>query len=119
MGWEGRTAATQLTNITTSAKTFALEPESTSGEDITAHIEVAIDGSTDNAIVKVFGGQGATPTFSEKPILQFTIDNADDLTRIPFILSGWRHYQISVERDGSTDTIDTADLWGEGDGVNL
>jgi len=111
------TSMTQLTSITTEqtfTETIAADP----AEGIIVHVKVDFVATpTDNAIIAVYGGMNSSASWSDNPILEFTIDNGDDDVWIPFTLYGWRHYKIGVRRDGSTDTLTDADCRYEPDGI--
>ena len=110
VGWSGVTSATQLTSITTE-QFFTSVPQLDPNQ--ICHVDIDIDfptTPTDNAIVSVYGSLQGTPDYDDTPILQFTIDNGTDPNKASFTIFGVYQFRVGVKRDGTTDTITSADM---------
>lgn len=120
MAWGSKTASTQLTSITTE-QFFSQTPTLNPGE--TAHVEVEADfpaSPTDNLIVAVYGTLDASSeNWDDTPIVEFTIDSGTDPNKASFLVSGVYRFRVGVRRDGTTDTITSADMAHRLDGVSL
>lgn len=118
MAWGAEDDATQLTSITTE-QFFDDTPTLTPGE--VHHVRVEVDfptSPTDNAIVAVYGSLDGT-NWDDTPLLEFEIDNATDPNQVSFVVSGIYQYRVGVRRNGTTDTITSADMSRREDGVSL
>lgn len=120
MAWGSKTNATQLTTITTEqffSTLITLNP----GE--TAHVQVGCDfpaTPTDNLIVALYGTlDAASEVWDTEPIVEYTLGNAVDQPDLSFLVSGLYKFRVGVRRDGTTDTITSADLSYRLDGVSL
>ena len=120
MTWGADIAAAQLTSITTE-QFFSTTPQLNPGE--TAHLQVTVDfptTPTDNAIMSVYTTLDDTSEdWDEIAFMSFTIDNAEDTSDVSFLVSGVYKFRVGVQRDGSTDTLTSADMNSRVDGVSL
>ncbi len=120
MAWGAKTSATQLVNITTE-QFFDQTPSLNPGES--AHVQVQVDfpaTPTDNAIVAVYTTlDTATEDWDEIPFLEFLIENSNDLADVSFVVSDVFKFRVGVRRDGSTDTLVSADMSFRLNGINL
>jgi len=102
-------AATQLTSITTE-QFFTTTPSLSVSEGCDVQIEVNPVGSpTDDLIVSVYARQDGS-NYDIVPFMEFTIDKGDDPSRITFVVKDVFEFRIGVRRNGSTDTITSADM---------
>lgn len=119
MAWGSKTDLTQLTSITTEQffSAVTLNP----GELV--HCEVEIDfpaTPTDEATISLYGTlDDSTENWDDTPIWQQNIANSPDPNKVSFQVSGWYKFRVGVQRDGSTDTITSADMSYRKDGVSL
>lgn len=119
MSWSSKNNLTQLTSITTEQffDAVTLNP----GE--LAHCEVEIDfpaSPTDEATISLYGTlDDSSENWDDTPIWSQNIGNGIDPNKISFPVSGLYKFRIGVQRDGSTDTITSADMSYRKDGVNL
>ena len=117
MAWGAKTNATQLTSITTE-QFFALLVTTTPRELIHCEIEVNFPVSpTDNAIVAVYGTLDAE-NWDDTPLMEFVIDKGTDPNKISFQIMGVYKFRIGVRRDGTTDTLTSADFSFRRDNVS-
>ena len=121
MAWGNDTAATQLTSITTE-QFFTTIPQLNPGE--TAHVQVEFEGQvstpTDGAIVSVYTTLDASSEdWDELAFMSFLIDLADEGLDVSFLVSGVYKFRVGVQRDGSTDTLVSADMNSRVDGISL
>lgn len=120
MAWGSKTSATQLTSITT--EEFFDETPTLNPREI-AHCEVTVDfpsSPTDNAVVSVYGTlDDSTEDWDDTPLMEFAIGNDSDPNKVSFIISGLYKFRVGVQRDGSTDTLTSADFSYRKDGVSL
>lgn len=108
--WGSATSATQLTSITTE-QFFTSVPQLAPNEF--AHVDIDVDfpvGPTDNAVVSVYGSLQGTPDYDDTPFLQFTIDSGTDPNKVSFNVFGYYQFRVGIKRDGTTDTITSADM---------
>ena len=120
MAWGSDTASTQLTSITTE-EYFSQTPSLNPGE--TAHCQVTVDfpsTPTDNAIISVYTTLDASSEdWDEIPYMSFVIDNANDTDDVSFLVSGVYKFRVGVKRDGTTDTLTSADMNHRVNGISL
>lgn len=108
--WAGKQSSTQLTSITTE-QFFSGLPQPLPNEIV--HIEVDVDfpvTPTDNCVVSVYANMTGTPDWDDTPIDQFVIDNGTDPNKVSRSYFGYYQYRVGVKRDGTTDTITSADM---------
>lgn len=124
MAWGSDTADSGLSNITTEQyfAAITLNP----GELVHCQVLIEFPGTpTDHALVSVYTTLDTTSeVWDNIPFMQFRVLNSDDpdptgAATVGFTISGLYKFQIGVKRDGSTDTITTADLNYRKDGVSL
>lgn len=120
MAWGSDTTSTQLTSITTE-QFFSQTPQFNPRE--LAHCQVDVNfpvSPTDNAIIAVYATlDTTTENWDDTPILEFTIDNALDPNAVSFTVGpGIFKFRVGVRRDGTTDTITSADMSHRVDGVS-
>jgi len=107
--FESNQAATQLTSITTE-QFFSVEPTLDVYEGAVVQVSVNFPTSpTDNAIISVYAQQDGS-NYDVVPFLQFTIDRANDPSRVTFVVKDVYKFRIGIKRSGSTDTITDADM---------
>ena len=107
--FESNQAATQLTSITTEVF-FSVTPTLDVYEGCVVQIEVnPVASPTDDLIVAVYGRQDGT-NWDIVPFLEFTIDKADDPSRVTFVVKDVYEFRVGVRRSGTTDTITSADM---------
>ena len=120
MAWGSDTASTQLTSITTE-QFFSQTPQLNPGE--LAHCQVTVDfptTPTDNAIISVYTTLDDTSeNWDDVPWMQFTLLNDTDPNSVSFLVQGVYKFRVGVQRDGSTDTLTSADMSHRVDGVTL
>lgn len=120
MAWTSKTSATQLTSITTE-QIFDETPTLNPGE--IAHCEVEADfptSPTDNLIVAVYATlDDSTENWDDTPVMEFKIMNDNDPNKRSFVVSDLYKFRVGVRRDGSTDTITSADFSYRKNGVSL
>ena len=116
VGWSSKDSATQLTSITT-VQYFDDEP--TLEPNQLAHVQIRCDypaTPTDELIVRVFTtlDTGTGEEWDDTPIQSFTIPNGtdpDDAVISTVVGPGIQKFRIGVLRDGTTDTITSADMY--------
>lgn len=122
MAWGSETAATQRTSVTTEVDfQFAGDENITLNPRERAHVEVDVDfptTPTDNALVSVYGSIDGGTDYDDTPIMQIVVDNGTDPNQVSFVVEGIYSFKITVQRDGSTDTITSADCRYRKDGVS-
>lgn len=110
VGWSVLDAATQLTNITTE-QFFDDQPQADPNEVVDVEVDVNFPTTpTDNAIVSVYGSLDGGTDFDDTARMSFVIDNGIDPNQRGFQTFGIYQYRVGVKRDGSTDTITSADM---------
>lgn len=118
MAWGSKDTATQLTSITTE-QFFDDKPQLDPGE--VCHVQIGCDfpsSPTDNLIVACYATLDDT-TYDTVPFLEFEIDNATDQPDVSFVVQGVYQFKVGVRRNGTTDTITSADMGHRLDGVAL
>lgn len=109
--WGNKTAATQLTNITTEQffdQTPKLEPNQVAHCQVEANFPAT---PTDDLIVSVYGTlDDATHDWDEVPLMQFRISKDIDPSDVSFTVFGVYRFRIGVKRSGTTDTIASSDF---------
>lgn len=120
MAWDNDTAATQLTSITTE-QFFDVTPTLNPGESFHCQVEVDFPTTpTDNAIVSVYSTlDDSSENWDDTPLMQFLVDKDTDPNALSFIVSGVYKFRVGVQRDGSTDTITSADMSVRGNGITV
>ena len=121
MAWGSDTAATQLTSITTE-QFFTTIPQLNPGES--AHVQVQFEGQVsspvDDALFSVYTTLDASSEdWDEIAFMTFTIAIADEGSDYSFLVSGVYKFRVGVQRDGSTDTLVSADMNSRVDGISL
>ena len=107
--FESNQASTQLTSITTE-QFFSTVPLLDVYEGVVIQIEVnPVASPTDDLIVACYARQDGT-NYDVVPFLEFTIDKADDPSRVTFVVKDVYEFRVGVRRSGTTDTITSADM---------
>jgi hypothetical protein len=112
MAWGSKnTDATQLTSITDTEQFF--DEEVTLGPKEVAHVQIEIDfgGTTDDAIISVYGTlDDATEDWDTQPIqsVRYPVALTDGF--VSLLVHGVYRFRIGVKSAGSTDTITDADM---------
>ncbi len=102
-------ASTQLVTITTE-QFFSVTPDLVVDDGCVCQVEVNFPASpTDDAIVAQYAQQNVAH-YDIVPVMEFTIDNANDPSRITFVVKDLVKFRIGIRRSGTTDTITSADL---------
>lgn len=120
MAWSSKTAATQLTTITTE-QFFSTLVTLNPGE--TAHCQVESNPPvtpTDVLVVSAYTTlDDSSEDWDETPFLSFQVANTPDPNDASFLVSGVYKFRVGVKRSGTTDTFATADFSYRKDGVSL
>jgi hypothetical protein len=120
MAWGTKTAATQLTSITTEVF-FDVTP--TLGTEERAVVQVTVDfptTPTDHALISVYATPDASsPVYDNNPFMgPFLVPNSPDPALKTFVVSGCYRFRVGVKRSGTTNTLTSADMNVLLNGVN-
>ena len=120
MAWSGKTAATQLTSITTEQffdTLVTLNP----GETADCEVEFNPPATpVDHLVVSVYGTLDAsTENWDDTAFLTFLISNSIDPNKRKFTVRDVYKFRVGVKRSGTTDTITSADFAYRKNGVSL
>lgn len=120
MAWGSDIASTQLTSITTE-QFFSQTPQLNPGESAHCQVDVNFPTTpTDNALVAVYATlDDSSENWDDTPLFEFSIDNGIDPNAVSFVVSGVYKFRVGVRRDGTTDTIPSADMSHRVDGISI
>lgn len=118
--WAKTVTATPLTSVTTE-QFFDVKPSLNPGERITCEVKIDFPSTpTDDAIVSAYGTlERDADQWDDSPIYRRTVDKGTDPHQLRFTIGGVPKFRIGVQRDGSTDTITSADFSHQLDNVSL